>query len=118
MNIKKIIRERLEDDWEWAKEIKPAIILEPNTMYYFEPELKPGEVEIFAYGITNSDYIQQWLLSKIPMLKTRGIKYFVTGHNLNSGLLGWCTETPPEHAKMFYSNSNLKFVDARKKFNL
>lgn len=119
MNIKKIIREELEDDWGWVKEINPSIVLEPNTLYYFEPVLSPNEIEGFAYRISNSNYIQQWLLRRMNSLienKGKGIKYFVTRNDVNSSLGGWCVVTPIEQAKQFYYGTDS--VDARKEFNL
>jgi hypothetical protein len=123
MNLKRIIREEIEDDWGWAKEINPSIVLEPNTLYYFEPALTPDEVENFAYNITNSDSIREWLLSRVPELMRRygngneGIKYFVTGRDVDNKVVGWCTETPIGMARLSYYNSS-GFVNARKEFNL
>jgi len=124
MNLKRIIREEMEDDWGWAKEIDPnsGIVLKPNTMYFFEPPLIPDEVENFAYRISNSNYIQGWLLGRIPELIKKygggntGIKYFVTGNDINNRLRGWCTEYPIEMARLNYSSSG--FINARKEFNL
>jgi hypothetical protein len=119
MNLKKIIREELEDDWGWVKEINPSIVLEPNTLYYFEPVLSPNEIEGFAHRISNSNYIQQWLLRRMNSLvenNGKGIKYFVTSNDVNSSLGGWCVVTPIERAKQFYYGTDS--VDARKEFNL
>jgi hypothetical protein len=46
-----------------------------------------------------------------------GIKYFVTGRDVDNKVVGWCTETPIGMARLSYYNSS-GFVNARKEFNL
>ena len=98
-----------------------GIELEPNTLYYFKPHLTLDEVKVFANGITNSGYIKNFLLTIVldrvhQKGPNRGLKYFVTGDNVNDRVVGWCTGTPVEQSVLFYANLNQ--VDARKEFGI
>lgn len=106
------------DPWYWAKEIKGGIELQPNTLYYFKPTLTINEIEVFANNIINSEYIKNWLLTKVVPgiydVKSGGLNYFVTSNDVNEQVFGWCTGTPIERALLIYPKATP--VDARKEF--
>lgn len=115
-----VIKEE-ENPFQWIKDVPTGIELEPNTLYYFKPHLTIDEVKVFANNINNSGYIKDFLLRIVTdRLHTKGpnggLKYFVTGDNVNDRVEGWCTGTPVEQSVLFYANLNQ--VDARKEFGL
>jgi hypothetical protein len=93
--IKKILKES-EDDFEWIRDIDPAIAIEPKTIYYFEPKISWNQVEYFANRITNNDFVKDFLLSRIVTYENTyetGITYFVLNQD-GSRIKSWCTDTP------------------------
>ena len=114
------INESTENPLKWIEEVPTGVELEPNTLYYFEPSLKIGEIATLANLITNSPIIKEWLLSKLnsPMFAdgVEGIKYFVTRDKVNERIQGWCTDTDIEWAKGIYPSKTV--VDGRMEFGL
>jgi hypothetical protein len=109
------------DDFDWIRDIEPGIELKPNTMYYFEPKLTVDEVERFANVISNSDYLKNWMLTKVisRMSGDRlgdNMSYFVTNDSIDEMVSGWClTSNPHQAIRDMYDGYD--FVDARKRFN-
>ena len=116
------LNESSDDDnpLKWIEDIPTGIELQPNTLYYFKPDLKIDEVRMFANNVINSDYIKEFLLNHVTERLWEkgpdkfGLKYFGTGENVNGRVRGWCTSTPPEGAIRKYQN----YVDGRREFNV
>jgi hypothetical protein len=109
------------DDFDWIRDIEPGIELKPNTMYYFEPKLTVDEVERFANVISNSDYIKNWMLTKVisRMSGDRqgdNMSYFVTSDSIDELVVGWCLTSNP-HSMSRSTYRDYDFVDARNEFN-
>jgi hypothetical protein len=104
-----------EDPLQWIKDVEPEIKLEPNTIYWFKPNLTEDEIIDFAGKITNSDYFSGLLfrLLERPDVVETGLKYFVVGNRLDE-LDGWCTSYPIKHVTRDYPSA--KLVDARERF--
>jgi hypothetical protein len=104
-----------EDPLQWIKDVEPEIKLEPNTIYWFKPNLTEDEIIDFAGKITNSDYFSGLLfrLLERPDVVHNGLKYFVVGNRLDE-LDGWCTSYPIKHVTRDYPSA--KLVDARERF--
>jgi hypothetical protein len=121
--IKKILKE--SDEFDWIRDINQDIIIEPNTLYYFEPKLTAKEAVLFADNIVadadNHTYAFKEWLSTIPdknkdVHTDGGIKYFTTKPQRHPiRIQSWCTETDIDHPKSLYPGINV--VDARKEFN-
>ena len=110
------------DDFDWIRDIEPGIELKPNTMYYFEPKLTIDEVERFANVISNSDYLKNWMLTKVisRMSGDRlgdNMSYFVTNDSIDEMVSGWCLTSNP-HSMSRSTYRDYDFVDARKRFNI
>jgi hypothetical protein len=109
------------DDFEWIRDIEPGIELKPRTMYYFEPKLTVDEVERFANVISNSDYLKNWMLTKVisRMSGDRqgdNMSYFVTSDSIDELVAGWClTSNPHSMSRSTYRDYDM--VDARNEFN-
>ncbi len=104
------------DDFEWIRELKPGITLQPNTLYYFDPILRGKDVIDFGNRITNNEYIKNWLINGDNYFLNR-IKYFVTSDNVNDKMRGWCDETDYLEAhEGVYPYTEL--VNAREEFSL
>jgi len=109
------------DDFDWIRDIEPGIELKPRTMYYFEPKLTVDEVERFANVISNSDYIKNWMLTKVisRMSGDRqgdNMSYFVTSDSIDELVAGWCLTSNP-HSMSRSTYRDYDFVDARNEFN-
>jgi hypothetical protein len=116
-----VMTESEENPLQWIIDEPIGIELQPNTLYYFKPHLTLDEIKVFANGITNSGHIKDFLLRTVldrvyQKGPNGGLKYFVTGDNVNDGVVGWCTGTPVEQSVLFYANLNQ--VDVRKEFGL
>lgn len=110
-----------ENPLQWIIDEPVGITLQPNTLYYFKPNLTLDEIKLFANGINNSEYIKNFLLRTVlervyQKGPNGGLKYFVTGEDVNDRTNGWCTETSVEQAISFYPMFNQ--VDARKEFGI
>ncbi len=106
------------DDLSWMDDISPAIELQPNTLYYFNPPYPISDLPTFANRITNSDYMKKWLLriySTDREYAKGGINYFATNEDLTI-TNGWCNVTSVEEAKSMYFDC--EHIDARKEFNI
>lgn len=115
--IKKILK---EDDWDWVRDINEGIVLEPNTLYYFDPKLTASELEVFANNITNAPEFKSWFLNlpnaNSSVVSDGGVKYFMTRPERPIRVGGWCTETDIDYVKRVYPGVNV--VNAREYFNL
>jgi hypothetical protein len=118
------INEEEENPLQWIIDEPIGITLQPNTLYYFKPHLTLDEIKVFANGINNSEYIKNFLLRTVlervynekGKRPNGGLKYFVTGEDVNDRVVGWCTGTPVEQSVLFYANLNQ--VDTRKEFGI
>lgn len=116
-----VIQEAEKNPLQWIIDEPVGIILQPNTLYYFKPHLTLDEIKVFANGINNSEHIKNFLLRTVlervyQKGPNGGLKYFLTGGDVNDTVIGWCTGTPVEQAISFYNMFNQ--VDARKEFGL
>lgn len=115
------INESTENPLQWIIDEPIGITLQPNTLYYFKPHLTLDEIKAFANGINNSEYIKNFLLRTVlervyQKGPNGGLKYFVTGDNVNDRTNGWCTATDIEYAKIMYPR--ITSVDGRIEFGL
>lgn len=116
-----VMTESEENPLQWIIDEPIGIELEPNTLYYFKPDLTIDEIKVFANRIINSGYIKNFLLTMVldrvyQKGPNRGLKYFVTGDIVNDRVVGWCTGIPVEQSVHFYADLNP--TDARKEFGL
>jgi len=103
-----------DSDFDWIIESDPYVRLEPNTLYYFEPNIGGDEmVEFtnrFAPGYKN---IGRWLKG----LKDRTVTYFVTDET-GKDTIGWCNISTLEEALEFYEGGQINVINAREYFNI
>ena len=109
--IKKILSE--SDEWDWVREIKPGITIEPKTVYYFEPKILWKDVPEFVDRIIGSDHIKSLLLKFMEEYRDNtGITYFVI--NVNGHIVSWCTDSPYEDAMRRYPEPEYKHINDSK----
>lgn len=106
------INESEEDDLSWIRDINSDVILEPNTMYFFEPKVNYKSLNEFSKRITNSPKIKK-LLEK----RKEELSYFVTANDVND-LWGWCSGTSPLVGRSEFYNNQVDMVDVRKEFGV
>ena len=124
------------NDFDWIKDVDPGIILEPNTIYWFQPKMKSEEGYRFANRITNSEDIKTWLIevynirhiaNQIINIEDEdsvdnlgGIQYFVTGDVLDNTvsysndwpLVSWCTSTSYNRVTEMYPENKVVLVNS------
>ena len=103
------------DGFDWIRESDPKVKLEPNTLYYFEPNIGGDELveftDRFAPGYKN---IGRWLRG----LKDRTVKYFVTNET-GKDTMGWCNMATLEEALEIYGEDQItNVINARDYFNI
>lgn len=113
--IKKILVEaKKNDEFDWIRESNPNMKLEPNTLYYFEPNIGGDEmVEFTNRFLPGYKYMAKWLRG----LRDRTVKYFVTDET-GKDTMGWCNVTPIDEALEFYEEGTINVINAREYFGL
>jgi len=100
------------DGFDWIRETNPDIKLEPNILYYFEPNIGGEElknfIKRFAPGYKN-------LGRYLGGLKQ--LKYFVTDET-GKNIQGWCYFTSLEEAMEYYEGVGVNYVYARDYFDI
>jgi len=107
MNIKRIIREEI-DDLDWIRDSDPNIKLRPNTVYYFDPSISGEELEEFTNRLSPG---YRWLRGLTPVI------FFVTDET-GKDIQGWSNTLSIEHAMELYKDYNIDYVNARQYFNI
>jgi hypothetical protein len=108
------LNESTDDDFKWIRDVDPnkPIQLNSNTLYYFEPPLREGEIMNLRNRLDRGyGDIKHWL----NRVSNNKISYFVTNAR-NSGVLGWCDVTPVEEALELYDH--VYVVDGRREFSI
>jgi len=100
-----------KDGFDWARETNPDIKLEPNTLYYFEPNIGGEELKNFTKRFAPGYKALGRYLGGL-----KEVKYFVTDET-GKKIQGWCYFTPLEEAMEFYENYDVNYVDVRERFD-
>lgn len=112
------------DDLEWIRDVEPGVNLEPETVYFFSPNLTLEEMPTFVNRIKDNPYIKKRLLKLLndghslwyDQVKKKGFKYFVTSEDADSMWEGWCNETTLEEVKLSYPYHNI--IMGREEFGM
>jgi hypothetical protein len=108
------LNESTDDDFKWIRDVDPnkPIQLNSNTLYYFEPPLREGEIMNLRNRLDRGyGDIKHWL----NRVSNNEISYFVTNAR-NSRVSGWCYITPVEEALELYDH--VYVVDGRREFSI
>ena len=110
MNIKRIIREEI-DDLDWIRDSDPNIKLRPNTLYYFDPSISGEELEEFTKRFSPGyKRLGRWLRGL-----TTPVIFFVTDET-GKDIQGWSSTVLIKDINDWFTDS--EHVDARQYFNI